>query len=63
MLPGFNRIVYKEKLDKLGLFALQHWRFRVVNRSVQNYEAWVFPQMSNTRKHRFMVRGEKFDRG
>jgi len=63
---------YKERLDRLGLFPLEHRRFRgdlievyKIMRGIDNVDSQhLFPKVgdSETRGHRFKARGEKYKR-
>ena len=69
MLPGLDGLSYKERLDKLGLFALEHRRLRgdligiyKIMRGIDQLDSqYLFPKVgeSKTRGHRFKVRGER----
>ena len=72
MLPGLDGLRYKERLDRLGLFSLEHRRLRgnlieiyKIMRGIDQLDSqYLFPKVgeSKTRGHRFKVRGERYKR-
>ena len=70
MLPGFDGLSYKERLDRLGLFSLERRRLRgdlievykIMRGTDQLDSQYLFPKVgeSKTRGHRFKVRGERY---
>ena len=72
MLLGLDGMSYKERLDRLGLFSLEHRRLRgdlievyKIMRGIDQLDSqYLFPKAgeSKTRGHRFKVRGERYKR-
>ena len=72
MLPGLDGLSYKERLDILGLFSLEHMRFRVdlievykIMRGIDQFDGQhLFQNVgeSTTRRHKFKVRRERYKR-
>eukprot|EP00061_Rhincodon_typus_P006310 g26830.t1 len=72
MLPGLKGLSYRERLNRLGQFSLEHRRVRgdlievyKIMRGMDRVNSYgLFPRVveSTTRGHRFMVRGERFKR-
>jgi len=72
MLPGLDGLSYKERLVRLGLFSLESRRFRgelievyKIMRGIDKVDSQhLFPKVgeSETRGHRFKVRGDRFRR-
>ena len=70
MLPGLDDLSYKERLDRLGLFSLEHRRLsgdlievdKIMKAIDQLDSQYLFPKVgvSKTRGHRFKVRGERY---
>ena len=70
MLPGLDGLSYKERLNRLGLFSLEHMRLRddlkevyKITRGIDKVDSqYLFPKVgeSKTREHRFKVRRERY---
>ena len=71
MQPGLDGLSYKEWLDRLGLFSLEHWRLRGELKEIykmrgrdQRDSQYLFTKIgeSKTRGRRFKMRGERYKR-
>ena len=71
MQQGLDGLSYKERLDRLGLFSLEHWRLRGELKDIykmrgidQRDSQYLFTKVgeSKTRGHRFKMRGERYRR-